>query len=127
VLLLQYQRKRSNAWQLLRTALAALVPGFGLVSFGHVFVPAVLLTITAALLGGATGMSPSFSYEPQLRLGEQQLPLPVTIALWAMVYLVSITRYFRLVERERERAAQLAAPTRSRVTQATRHASADAA
>ena len=120
LLLTQRQRGVVARGRMLRTASATLIPGLGLLSRQHVFTPVLLLTIIAALLSGRLGMAPPFAYEPRLLTADSGLPLPLTAALWLLVFGWSLLGYFRIEGRARAQAAQLAAPTRSRVTQATR-------
>lgn len=120
VLLQQYRRKRERSADMVRTVFATLIPGFGLLCYQRVITPVFLLTLSAAMLSGAMRMAPPFSYEPRLLLGDERLPLPLTIAIWAFLYAVSLAGYIHQSSRRRAQAAMIAAPTRSRSVQATR-------
>lgn len=120
VLLAQRSRKVIGAQHLFRTALATLIPGFGLLCFQRLLTPLVLLSATAALAGRLFGVSEPFAFEPRLTIGNAEVPVPMLIGLWALIYAISIFGYFGRLAREKAQAASLAAPTRSRITQATR-------
>jgi tetratricopeptide (TPR) repeat protein len=121
VLLAQHRRRIDHVRHLASTAAAALVPGVGLLVHGRLLRPMLMLTVTAALLSGVLGMAPPFSFEPRIRIGDVGTPSPFVIALWVFVYAWSLISYVQLSARRRAMQAQLAAPTRSRSTQATRH------
>jgi hypothetical protein len=127
VLLLQQRRRTERFQHLIRTALATLVPGLGLVSFRRAFSPILLMTATAALLTGPLGGAPPFSFEPRLAVSGTDLPMPLQLAAWGLIYLWSVVGYFRLVAKAGQQAATLAAPVRSRATQASAHSSTSAA
>lgn len=121
VLLLQHQRRARSGSHLVNTVFAALVPGYGLLSYQRVIGPVFLLSLAAGLAGGWIGLEPPFAYEPRLALSDPGLPVPVCAGLWILVYACSILGYFHRVNRARAQAAMIASPTRSRATQATRH------
>jgi len=123
VLLAQRSRKVLGAQHLFRTALATLIPGFGLLSFQRLFTPIVLLSMSAALTARLFGMTEPFSFEPRLTVGNSEVPVPLLIGLWLLIYAISILGYFARGAHEKAVAASLAAPTRSRITQATRRMS----
>lgn len=126
-LLLAQRRRRVDARErVLRTAAATLIPGLGLLSRQRVITPVMLLTLAAALSCGHLGMAPPFSYEPRLYTGDAAAPLPLIAGLWAVVFGWSLLGYFRIEARARAQAAQIAAPVKSRVTQATRQTAAAA-
>jgi tetratricopeptide (TPR) repeat protein len=122
VLLAQRSRKVNGAVHLFRTALSTLIPGFGLLCFQRLFTPIVLLSGTAALAARLFGITEPFAFEPRLTVGNSEVPVPVLIGLWALIYAISIIGYFGRVAHEKAVAASNAAPARpSRVTQANRH------
>jgi tetratricopeptide (TPR) repeat protein len=121
VLLQQHKRRFDGRARALRTAVATLIPGYGLLTFQRVFTPIALLSLCAALLSGATGLTPPFSYEPRLSVSDPGLPIPLVLGLWLFVYAVSMLGYWRLESKARAQAAELTAPVRSRAVQATRH------
>jgi tetratricopeptide (TPR) repeat protein len=123
VLLQQHRRKVVGAQHILRTAMATLVPGYGLLSYRRLIGPVFLLALSAGLAAHWLGLNAPFSFEPRLAIAENGLPLPVMLGLWLFVYACSLLGYFGCVARERAQAESIAAPTRSRSTQATRHSS----
>lgn len=127
VLLLQHRRQLQNRQHLVRTAAAAVVPGFGLIAFRRVFTPVVLLAFTALLAGQWFGSPLPFAFEPRLAVAPSFLPLPLALGLWGAIYAASLFGYFDQVSRARAQATALAAPVRSRSVQATRRTPAAAA
>ena len=111
---------------MLRTGLATLIPGFGLLSFRRVFRPVLLLSLTAVLVSGATDLGPPFNFEPRIALADQTIPVPLLVGLWIALYAVSILGYLVQVRRAVAAEAALNAPVRSRTT-APRHTTAAAA
>ncbi len=123
VLLAQRSRKVNGTVHLCRTALATLIPGFGLLCFQRLFTPILLLSGTAALAARLFGMSEPFAFEPRLTVGNSEVPVPLLIGLWLLIYATSILGYFGRVAHEKAQAASNAAPTRNtRIAQATRRA-----
>lgn len=120
LMLNQHQRRALARERMLRTAGATLIPGFGLLARGRLVTPVLLLAATAALLGTRLGTRAPFAYEPHLLTTDSGLSLPVAAACWVLVFAWSLLGYFRIEARARAQAAQIAAPVRSRVTQATR-------
>lgn len=127
VLLSQRQRRVLARERMMRTAGATLIPGFGLLARQHVVTPVLLLSVSAALLSGYLQMAPPFGYEPRLLTADQGVPLPVIGAMWPLVFIWSLLGYFRIEARARAQAKELAAPVKSRVTQATRQQPSQAA
>ncbi|OGF21557.1 MAG: hypothetical protein A2V63_04710 [Candidatus Eisenbacteria bacterium RBG_19FT_COMBO_70_11] len=126
--LLQEQRRRAQRLApLMRAGLATLVPGFGVLVFRRTFAGVILLVCAMALSGGWLGVPAPFAYEPRLASSDAGVPLPLAIAAWVGLYLISIVAYLALRARAELRAAKLAAPTRSRSAQASRSATATAA
>ena len=121
VLLLQQRRKATRAADLTRTALAAILPGYGLLAFRHTFLPILLLAVSASLARGWLGLSAPYAVEPRLALPGQSVPVAVLVTAWLAVYAISLSGYLTQLARARAQAERLAAPTRSRATQA-RHA-----
>jgi tetratricopeptide (TPR) repeat protein len=120
VLLLQHRRTLLARHQLARTALATLVPGLGLLSCRRVGTPLVLLIGAALLASGWLGLDAPFTFEPRLALSGAELPVALTVGLWALVYAVSILSYLAQLARVQAQEAALAAPVRSRSVQSTR-------
>jgi tetratricopeptide (TPR) repeat protein len=127
VLLLQRRNQVRRSRRLLRTALAMIIPGYGLLSFRRV-VPAVLLLATsAALVAVAAGCGTPFSYETRLAVPVQEVPLAAQVGIWVAVYAISILGYFGDVVRADAVEASQAAPVRSRIRLSGRDHSALAA
>lgn len=123
VLLANRKRRVDRTQNLLRGALAVLIPGFGLISFRRAFSPILMLTIALGMLGSQLVAAPPFAFEPRLAVTPSDLPWVVRLATWGLLYSWSIIGYSRLVNRAQYQAAVLAAPTRSRSVQATSHSS----
>ncbi len=119
VLLQQHRRRGQRLRTLVRTALAALVPGLGLLALRRAFTPLLLLTAVAALVGGRLGAPTPFAFEPRVAVTGGELTWPVQLGAWILIYAWSLLGYFRMAARARSQASQLAAPTRSRSVQAT--------
>ncbi len=66
MLLLKQQRRVLDRQRWLRTGLAALIPGYGLLALRRALTPVVLLTTYAALVTASIGPPPPFWYEPRL-------------------------------------------------------------
>ncbi|MEQ1831874.1 MAG: tetratricopeptide repeat protein [Candidatus Eisenbacteria bacterium] len=123
VLMLQHRGRQRDRDRLARTALAALVPGFGLLAHHRVFGPTLLIAITWLLGRLAIGFSPPFSLSPRLAFPGGEVPVVVVVAGLLFVYTWSLGGYFLAMNRERLREAQLESTTRGRITQATRRSS----
>jgi len=115
VLLLDRQRdlwRRRRVW---RAALAATVPGLGLILHRRTFRALGLLVATAALATFAVGVATPFSYEPRLAYPHASTGLLLLVLPWAVIYALSILGYFDQARRERAQIEQrLAAARRSR-------------
>jgi tetratricopeptide (TPR) repeat protein len=127
VLLHQHRRTLAHRQDMLRTAIATLIPGYGLLALNRLMLPLVLLIGSAALTSSLVGFAAPFSFEPRLALSGSGIPAPVIVGLWIAIYAVSILGYFSAVVRLRAQTALLDAPVRSRATQSTRRANAAAA
>jgi tetratricopeptide (TPR) repeat protein len=127
VLLLQHRRSLAHRQDMLRTAVATLIPGYGLLALNRLLLPLVLLIGSAGLASAWFGLGAPFSFEPRLALSGSEFPVPVIVGLWIAIYAVSILGYFSAVVRLRAQTALLDAPVRSRATQSTRRANAAAA
>ncbi len=127
VLLLRHRHTIHRRERLLRTALAALLPGYGIVSHRHVFRPVFLVTTTWLLTELLLGATLPFSLEPRLTLPGQEVPAALLVGGLAFVYLSSLLGYLHLNSREEAREAALNAGMRGRITQSTRRSSAQAA
>lgn len=123
VLLLQHRARRRDSTRLLRTALAALLPGYGLLAHRRVFGPTLLIACTWLLGRLAFGFAAPFSLTPRLSFPGGEVPGVVLFAGVVFVYLWSLTGYFMAVNRERLREVQLDAAGHGRITQSTRRQS----
>ena len=127
ILLLQHRSQVRRSRRLLRTALALVVPGYGLLSFRRV-VPAVLLLVaSAALAAVAAGCAAPFSYETRLATPVQEIPFALQAGAWVAIYVISILGYFGSVIRVDAAEAAQTAPVRSRIRLSGRDHSALAA
>jgi Flp pilus assembly protein TadD len=115
VLLLQHRNQLRRSRRRLRTVLALLIPGYGLLAFRRVVPAVLLLTISAALVAVATGYGAPFSYETRLAVAVQGIPLALQAGAWAAIYAISILGYFGSVGRADAADAAQAAPVRSRI------------
>ncbi|MBI5711748.1 MAG: hypothetical protein HZC42_15805 [Candidatus Eisenbacteria bacterium] len=115
VLLLQHRRHVRGADHLVRTALATLIPGYGLLAFRRVVLPVLLLAAAAALAIAALGLGEPFRYEARLALPGQEVPAALVIGLWVVIYAISITGYFAEVARAEADEAAAEGPVRGRV------------
>jgi tetratricopeptide (TPR) repeat protein len=114
-LLLQHRRRVRHSRRLLWTALATLIPGFGLLAYRRAFLGVLLLSATAALVAVGTGIATPFSFETRLGLPDQEVPIALLLAAWVFVYVVSILGYFAHVFRSEAEEAALASPVKSRI------------
>jgi tetratricopeptide (TPR) repeat protein len=127
VLLHQQQRRARRTQRLVRTALASLIPGYGLLAFRRVMSGVLLLSVCAGLLAVGSGHATPFSYEAGLARPDQDVPFALLVGLWLAVYAVSILRYLaEVIRADAEEAAQ-AVPVRSRIRLPGRERSALAA
>lgn len=120
VLLLQHRARRRDGARYLGTALAALVPGFGLLAHHRVFGPTLLLSCAWLLGHFALGHALPFSVSARLTLPGGEVP---GVMLWAgilFIYIWSLLGYFVLTSAESRRESQNQAVSRGRITQATR-------
>ena len=115
VLLLQHRRQVRRSQRRWCTALATVIPGYGLLSFRRVVPAVLLLSASAALVAVATGFAAPFSYETRLAVTAQEVPLAVLLGTWVVIYAISIFGYFANVVRADAAEAAQAAPVRSRI------------
>ena len=127
LLLLQTRNKHTRRAHWIRTALAAVVPGYGLLAHRHVFTSVMLLGTTWVLAQLWFGYAPPFALEPRLTMPGEEIPIVLIAGVFLGVQLVSLLGYFHKTAKEREREASLAASQRGRITQSTRRVSAMAA
>jgi tetratricopeptide (TPR) repeat protein len=120
VLLLRHRARRRHGARLGRTALAALVPGYGLLAHHRVFGPTVLIACAWLLARLTFGFESPFSMTPRLSQPGGEVPTVLLMIGLLVVYTWSLVGYFVVVSQERMRESQLAAAGRGRITQSTR-------
>lgn len=123
MLLYQHRAKGRRAAHLVRTAFAAIVPGFGLLAHRRVFSAIVLLSATWSIGCAWIGSTSPFAVEPRLALAGDEVPVTLLAVGLGLVYLASLLGYANLVRQEAAREAALQASQRGRITQATRRSS----
>ena len=114
--LLQYARTVRRRERVVRTSLAALVPGFGWVAHRRVFEAWILLTLALVLASVEFGLATPFSYEPRLANPDAALPDLFIVVPWITLYLISLLGYLFEAERERLRIEASHAPRSARRT-----------
>ena len=127
VLLLQHRGTVRRSRRQLRTALALLIPGYGLLAFRRVVPAILLLTASAVLVTTAAGFGAPYSYETRLAVPVQEVPFALQVGTWVVIYLISILGYLGNVIRADAAEAAQAAPVRSRIRLSGRDHSALAA
>ena len=115
VLLRQRRHQVHRSQHLLRTALATLIPGYGLLSFQRPLSAVLLLSTSAALLAVGGGAANPFSYETHFAVPGHEIPTAVLVGMWIAVYLISIACYLAQVFRAEAEETALAAPVRGRI------------
>jgi tetratricopeptide (TPR) repeat protein len=111
VLLRRSQRQAEKLRSVVRTVLAALVPGFGMIAFRRAVTPLLLIAAAVMLVGPWAGVPLPFEVEPLVGLSDRLPPLGVRIALGAILYAISILGYFSCAARARRISAELAGTT----------------
>ena len=127
VLLVRHRTQRNRRAHLVRTAIAALLPGFGLLAYQRVFTAVGLLGAAWLLARAWAGAAPPFAIEPRLTLSGPEVPVVLIVGLYLVIYAISLLAYARLTARERERENSLQSTPRGRITQSTRRISSVAA
>ncbi|HTM57794.1 MAG TPA: tetratricopeptide repeat protein, partial [Candidatus Udaeobacter sp.] len=112
--LAQHRRSVTHRRDMMRTALATLIPGFGLLSTGRVFAPVLLLTVMAALITPWLGLGSPYSYEPRLSFAAAETPVALAVGLWVAIYAISMLGYFTQRGRQRAHESEQDAPVRNR-------------
>jgi len=120
VLLGRLRLRRERGQRIVRTVLAALLPGYGLLAFQRVF-RATLMIVGAVLLTAPWfGVSAPFSYHSWPGLGTGTVSPAVPVVGWFLIYFNSMLGYLSQAARAAEQASALAAPVRSRPSAAGR-------
>lgn len=127
VLLMQRRRGVRRRWEMSRTALATLIPGFGMLALDRLFMPIVLLSVTAGLCGASLGLGAPFSFEPRLLGGARDTAMWIRITLWLTIYVFSLLGYLVAQSRARERVEEPEAAGRPRGGEPPRRVTAAAA
>ncbi len=91
------------------TALAAIVPGFGLIAFRRALTPLLLIAASLLIAGPWAVVPLPFELEPRVGVPDRMPPLAVRIGLGVVIYTISIAGYFSCVARARLQAAVAAA------------------
>jgi tetratricopeptide (TPR) repeat protein len=125
-LLLRQRGRQQGRRHLGVTALAALIPGYGLLAHRRVLTPLALFATTWLLARAWIGAAPPIAVEPRLALPGQETPPIVLAAAVVLVYAVSLLGYFHVRRRDRLRQAGPETSMSTRVTQSTRRTSAAA-
>ena len=120
LMLLRRRHERIRHQRVEHTALAAMLPGYGLLAYRRAFTPVFLLAATWLLARAWSGTAAPYALDPRLTLPGQEVPVVALVVGAALVYLVSLLGYFRLAARERAREAEFQATQRGRVQQSTR-------
>lgn len=118
-LLQRHRNQHRDRRRLGRTALATLVPGYGLVAHHRVFGPTAILATTWFLGRLLSGAPMPYSLTPRLSLPGSELPPQFLFVALVVVQLWSLIAYLVVMARDRRREAQLEAATRGRITQST--------
>src|SRR5262249_35229611 len=112
--------RRRNGERYVRTGLAALVPGYGLLAHQRVFGPVAMLSCTWLVGRLMLGAALPFAAAPRLALPGSELPFEFQMLALVFVYTWSLASYAFVMTVERAREAQLEAATHGRLAQATR-------
>lgn len=120
VLMLQHRARLRDTERVLGTALAALLPGYGLLAHRRVVAPLLLISLTWLLGRLALGVPLPFSVAARFAPPGSGVPPLVLWSAILLVYTVSLFGYLLVAAIERRRQAQLeSAAARSSLTQAT--------
>ncbi len=106
----------------IRTAMAALLPGLGLIAHARVFGPTLMLGLTWILGRLLVAPLPAFSLTPHVDLPGDGVPPVLLLTGLVLVHVWSLAAYVIVTSRERAREARLEAATRGRITQSTARA-----
>jgi hypothetical protein len=110
-----------------RTGLAALVPGFGLLAHHRVGGPVLMLSTTWLVVRIGFGTVLPFAVTPRLTIPGSELPHAFVLLALIGVYAWSLGAYALVMTIERHRESQLDAATHGRLAQASRRQSSMAA
>jgi tetratricopeptide (TPR) repeat protein len=127
LLLLQHRARRRDSERYVRTGLAAIVPGFGLLAHHRVVGPVAMLSTTWLLTRIGFGTVLPFAVTPRLTIPGSELPHVFVLLALATIYTWSLAAYALVMTVERRRESQLDAATHGRLAQASRRQSSMAA
>ena len=127
VLLMQRRRGVARRWEMLRTALATLIPGFGMLALDHLFTPLLLMATTAGLCAPLLGLKAPFSFEPRLLEGARDAAMWAGVITWLAVYAISLIGYFVASTQKKDTAQAPEVPSRPRSGDRPRRVTAEAA
>ncbi|HYM80130.1 MAG TPA: hypothetical protein VEY91_01815, partial [Candidatus Limnocylindria bacterium] len=99
ILLHQHRRRVERRQRLVRTALATLLPGYGLLALRRVFGPLALLVSAAALVVHALGLGAPFAFEPRLGFMETKPSNVLAVLPWVAIFAFSLMGYFSRLAR----------------------------
>src|SRR5262249_31737007 len=116
VLLARHRGRRERALHVVRTVLAALIPGYGLLRFHRVFRATLLIIGTALVTAPWLGVTAPLTYQAAPGRGDGGVPSIVPLVGWILIYANSLLGYFSQAARAAAQAAALASPVRSRPT-----------
>jgi len=120
VLLLQHRGRRRDRQRALTTALALLVPGYGLLAHRRVLAPVLLITLTWLLVRLSLSPTLPYSITARLVLPGDGPPLFLLAVGFLFVYAWSLSAYVVVSSIERRRQASLEAVARDRIAQPDR-------
>jgi len=109
VLMRRSQRQAEKLRHGIRTVIAALVPGFGLIAFRRALTPILLIAVGIMLVGPWAGVAPPFELEARVGVSDRLPPIALRIALGVLIYAISIAGYLSSAARARRTSAALAA------------------
>lgn len=116
VLLARQRLRRERLQRVVRTTLAAVIPGYGLLAYQRVFRAIVMIVGAVLLTASWFGVVAPFSYHSWPGLGAGTVSPLVPIVGWFLIYFNSMLGYLAQAARAAEHAASLATPVRSRPT-----------
>lgn len=114
VLLARQRTRRERVRRVVRTTLAAAIPGYGLLAFQRVFRATAMIAGSVLLTAPWFGVVAPFSYHSWPGLGAGTVSPVVPVVGWFLIYFNSMLGYLEQAARAAEHAASLAAPVRSR-------------
>jgi len=117
VLLARQRGRMDRGRRMVRTTLATLLPGYGLLAFHRVHRATILMVAAALLAAPWAGISAPFSFQAGPGINDGDLSPILVLAGWALVYAVSLLGYFSQAAHEASLAAATAAPVKSRPSQ----------